>query len=232
MRPVKKWETGSLHGESVVVKEEYKPSRTAQPVLVANLGMYCSYCEKSMHEEPDLEVEHIEPSSKASITELVTQWDNFLLACPTCNKHKGNKTVILNDIHLPHRNNTYKSIVYNEAGGILPNKNMSSLSIQHADNLIKLLSLDNRSKTDMRRRTWQLAVDALKDYEGGKTTLDLLLQFIEQRGGWSIWFTVFKGHDEVRRRLIEYFPGTEANCFDSNNHYEPVDRNPGKEDPV
>ena len=50
---------------------------------------------------------------------------------------------------------------------------------------------------------------------------------------WSIWFTVFKNHDEVRAAMIDAFPGTAKNCFDPDNHYEPIDRNPDNpNDPV
>lgn len=39
---------------------------------------------------------------------------------------------------------------------------------------------------------------------------------------WSIWFTVFKDHPEVRKELIDKFPGTAKDCFDPNNGYEPI----------
>ena len=38
----------------------------------------------------------------------------------------------------------------------------------------------------------------------------------------SIWFTVFKDHPEVRKELIDKFPGTAKDCFDPNNGYEPI----------
>lgn len=55
---------------------------------------------------------------------------------------------------------------------------------------------------------------------------------VKDKGQWSIWFTVFKGIDSVRARLISDFPGTCASCFDANNHYEPIERNPGSPDPI
>ena len=234
MRPVVKWTENSQHtlddGNEIIVQKEYKYNKKSRPVLCANLGLYCSYCENSLHEQDAMEVEHIIPVSRKQ--ELEERWDNYLLACSPCNKHKSSKRVILKDIHLPHQNNTYKSLVYNEAGGISPNKNMTPASIRHANNLIKLLSLDNPSKNDMRRHTWEMAIDALEDYSSHRVNINLLMNLIRSRGNWSIWFTVFKDHKEVRERLIKDFPGTAEDCFDENNHYEPLDRNPGKTDPV
>ena len=39
------------------------------------------------------------------------------------------------------------------------------------------------------------------------------------------------GCDDVRNALLN-FPGTARHCFDTANHYEPTDRNPGLADPT
>jgi hypothetical protein len=78
----------------------------------------------------------------------------------------------------------------------------------------------------MRREAWEKAIMYLNDYENGEIKLRHLIDYIKVSGCWSIWFTVFRGHDEVRKALIEEFPGTAKECFDANNHYEPVNRNP------
>lgn len=72
----------------------------------------------------------------------------------------------------------------------------------------------------------------LKKYEAGDLTIDLILDMVKSRGGWSIWYTVFRGHEEVLKALIDDIPGTCKSCFDAENHYIPIGRNPGSPDPV
>jgi len=79
-----------------------------------------------------------------------------------------------------------------------------------------------------RIKIWDLAERYLNKGADANTIVDL----VKARGGWSIWFTVFKNHDEVRKALISEFPGTAAQCFDPDNHYEPIDRHPGLADPT
>ena len=68
-------------------------------------------------------------------------------------------------------------------------------------------------------------------YLAGKAEISTIVDLVKNRGGWSIWFTVFKGYDEVRASLLD-FEGTAKMCFDPANHYEPIDRNPGLGDPT
>ena len=130
MRPVAKKRVGECivlkDGTMHTVQEDYKPYGKARPVLLANLGNYCSYCEDVFHSGTNLQTEHIQPkgldvSGVKPYQELSTKWDNFLLGCATCNGkgNKGDKDVHLNDIHLPHRNNTYLSLLYKEAGVVI-----------------------------------------------------------------------------------------------------------------
>ncbi len=48
----------------------------------------CAYCESRMEHVAPGHVEHIIPKSVKP--ELVCQWTNLTLACPTCNTNKGN----------------------------------------------------------------------------------------------------------------------------------------------
>lgn len=234
-----------VDGMLIKVKENYTPYQSAKPVLCANLGKFCSYCEDSEHKSGDLDVEHIQPKSLTKYAHLETNWENFLLGCRTCNGpgNKWNKDVDPKDIHMPHINNTYKSFLYKEGGVVVVNPEISPLSKKRAEGLMSLVGLDKGPGTkgdggrcEMRRETWNMATEMERLYSSGNIAIDYILNLSKQRGGWSIWFTVFnkhnEKHDEVRRRLIAEFPGTVADCFDHNNHYEPIDRNPGKEDPV
>ena len=243
MRPVEKKNVGDSitleDGTVVEVKEDYNPHQKARPVLLANLGHYCSYCETWVPVGSNMEVEHVQP--KSIYGDLKYKWSNFLLACRTCNgkSNKSEEDVVLGQVHLPHLNNTFKSLVYFPAGVVKVNPTLTGESKTHAEELRRLVGFDKFSDDDRieaRRYAWTRAIEVLKDYESverDEKRLQDLIKTIKENGFWSIWFTVFKGHDEVRAAMIDAFPGTAKCCFDPDNHYEPVDRNPGNiSDPV
>lgn len=245
MRPVEKWNPASDRR----VEENYPRYQDAKHDLCVNLGKICSYCEKAYSDERDLHVEHIQPkgfkdsNGKFIYAHLETAWSNFLLSCPTCNgaDNKDTKNVVLGHCHLPHLNNTFLSLCYKEGGVVEVNPALKGISADNARELLLLVGLDKGPKDskakDTRWKTrfekWNLASGYLKKYKKGIVDVDTVIDLAEASGCWSIWFTVFKGHDEVRKALIERFPGTAKECFDANNHYEPVNRNPDSEsDPV
>lgn len=246
MRPIEKkqpndvlqLEDGSLHTISTI----YNPYQSAKPVLIANIGKYCSYCEDAYHQDRDLHVEHVQPKGLPKYAHLRYAWDNFLLSCSTCNgtDNKGNKNVILNEIHLPHRNNTFLSLCYKPGGVVIANPALTGLSLQHATNLLNLTGLGkppaNSSPGDKRwmkrSHDWDIAQRYRNKYENRKCDIETIVDLVTKGGGWSIWFTVFQEHDEVRKALIEKIPGTCATCFDAQQHYNPIERNPGESDPV
>ncbi len=246
MRPVVKWSVGRIvlkpDGSRCTVCAHYDPYTDAKPLLELNLGTYCSYCENAYHLYRDLAVEHIQP--KSLYEPLATSWDNFLLGCNTCNgiDNKGEKDVVLANCHLPHKNNTFLSLTYKEGGVVEVNQALTGVSRRNAENLLSLVGLDKTPRTSrptdnrIRKRTedWNLAKRYLAKYQSDSCDIDTIINLVEARGGWSIWFTVFAEAkcDEVLRRLINDFPGTCAACFDPNNHYVPIERNPGQEDPV
>ena len=104
-----------------------------------------------------------------------------------------------------------------------------------AENLYNLVKMgrdpfgeEAASKRDFRWKgryeTWNLAKRFLEKYESGNLTVDDIIEIADKLGHWSVWFTVFKEHDEVRKNLIEHTSGTCTTCFDENSHYEPVCR--------
>ena len=246
MRPVIKKNIGEEvvldTGEAVKIETSYNPYRNAKKALLANLGNYCSYCENAYLYDRDLHIEHVQPKGLVKYAELEFQWNNFLLSCATCNGNglKGSKDVVLTEIHLPHRNNTFLSLIYKDGGVVTVNPALNGISFTHATNLINLLGLDrspkNSSQGDTRWRKrqsdWNKAKLFLGRYLAGRTDVETILELVKTGGGWSIWFTVFKGQDEVLSRLISDFPGTCAACFDKHNHYEPLPRNPEQDDPI
>lgn len=242
MRPVEKWAVDTpvvIDNATYIVQSDYNSYRKAKELLLRNLGDYCSYCGKS--DPQDLQLEHICPQSL--YPNLATKWDNFLLACATCNGagNKGKKDVVIGECHLPHLNNTFMSFVYKTGGVIVVNPLLDGISRRNAEALYNLVGLgklptkdekeeDTDKRAMVRLRTWNMAVKYRKEFDEGNFNLDKLIDYIMSSGGWSIWFTVFKGVDQVRKRLIDEFPGTAKDCFDANNHYEPIFRNPN--DPI
>lgn len=249
MRPVVKFEPQKYplpDGGEIEIKASYTNYRDAKPTLVFNLGCFCSYCEDAYHQMRDLHVEHVQPKGLLKdgvevYAHLTTEWSNFLLSCATCNgaDNKDTKDVVLEECHLPHLNNTFKSLVYKAGGVVEVNSTLLGNALSHAENLLHLVGLHKSPATscpgdrrwEKRRKDWDIACKYRTKYERGTADITTIVDLVRERGGWSIWFTVFEGIDEVRKALVQ-FPGTASECFDPENHYAPIDRNPGKNDPT
>jgi len=239
MRPVSKLKPGDsvtlLDGTLHEIQATYKPYQDAKYPLGANIGEFCSYCECPVTDAA-LAVEHIQAKSLTKYAHLEFSWSNFLLACARCNgkDNKSNKDVVLTDIHLPHLNNTMLSIHYGQGGliRIHPNLVVDSPEYKKAKALIELVGLDKcpakLGDNRWRRRdiVWQLAMRFEDKYRQTKTTVEDIIELAKSRGFFSIWFTVFKNHPNVRAALIQNFVGTTVGCFDPQNNYNPIPRNP------
>lgn len=240
MRPVKKLSSGDsiklLDGAKHSIRAKYKPYSDAKNPLVANIGEYCSYCEKPASDEA-VHIEHIQP--KDIYKNLEFKWSNFLLACQRCNgsDNKGKKDVVLNNIHLPHLNNSMLSIQYG-IGGIVqihPKLTPNTTEYQKAKALIDLVGLDKRpghnnclpkDKRWMKRdNVWNLALRYVEKLNKKETDIECITDLAESRGFFSVWFTVFKDYPNVRGALIKRFKGTPKKCFDEDNNFEPIPRN-------
>lgn len=245
MRPVEKWNPEN----EPRINDNYPNYKDAKHPLYMNLGTICSYCEKAYDDERDLQVEHIQPKKYKDAdgnyiyAHLETAWSNFLLSCPTCNgaDNKDTKNVVYGSCHLPHLNNTFLSLCYKAGGVVEVNPSLSGKSANNARALLELVGLNKGPKDSsaknyrwrIRLEKWNLANIYLEKYIAGSVDVYTIVDLVKGHGCWSIWFTVFKGHDEVRKALIEEFPGTAASCFDAQNHFEPICRNPlDDEDPV
>lgn len=246
MRPIEKLKAGDTvrflnsQGQEVthIIEPDYPVYGEAKMPLTGNIGRYCSYCE-GLREVDALDVEHLAAKSQGGSE---TAWNNFLLCCKVCNSVKGS-TVIDDKYHWPHLNNTFLSFIYCEDGRIKVNPDIPKQSKVKAENLLNLLHLqrfpgtdDNPTPKDFRwkRRyeAWNKAMRCRDNYTNGRITEDDVISYAKDIGHWSIWFTVFTGNDTILKRLISDFPGTCASCFDATNHYAPIYRNPGSEDPV
>ena len=225
-----------MPNEEHIIQEDYMQYGKARKVLLANFGNYCSYCETYLANGALFQTEHIQPKGLPQYASLKTRWNNFLLSCATCNIKKGDEDIIYSDIHLPHKNNTLLGLTYQEAGVVEVNPQIPPVSQIHAQKLIDVLKLDAPdSETDfrreMRRRVWDRAMLYLRKYEAGDYELNAMISDIKERSCWSIWFTVFREHREVRKALVEQFHGTSRKCFDA--EFNPIPRHPdNQEDPI
>ena len=246
MRPIDKAKSGESivytdsQGRIIhkVIEDNYSPYIKAKIPLIGNVGNYCSYCEGANHPS-NLSIEHLASKGKGGSE---TSWDNFLLSCTICNSVKGAK-VLDKNYHWPHLNNTFLSFIYDYTGRVRVNPNIPEISKEKAHNLLDLIKLQRYPNTEekpsemdyrwqRRYEIWNKAVRLKKYFIEDKITVDDIIEEVKYRGYWSVWFTVFEGIDIVLEHLISDIPGTCANCFDKNNHYSPVQRNPGCDDPI
>ncbi len=224
MRPVDK-------GASPQAFQEYT---AALPFLETRIGRYCSYCERYIADS--IAVEHIQPKSRKR--SLALKWENFLLACKNCNSIKGKKAVRLDACYWPDQDNTALAFEYLPDGIIRPNSKLNFVQIGIAQKSLELVGLDRKpghrkfSSKDMR---WEQRGTTLEVAKRSKArlmandTIAFREQIIETaiaRGFWSIWVTVFADDDDMRKRLVNAFPGTCLSCF--NNHFQPTPRPGGK----
>ncbi|CDN31539.1 hypothetical transmembrane protein [Mucinivorans hirudinis] len=224
MRPVKKWQPND-DSTPVKILEDYIPYQKAKEDLVKNIGDYCSYCERKLLLDT-IHIEHIK--CRELYLELETKWTNLLLSCPTCNGTKRTKEVKPEQTHLPDRDNTLLSFSYLEGGVIVVNSSLPETEQSKAKNLIELVGLDRRpghpkhtskdKRWEKRMEIWEYANRYIEN--DTQTIIDLATL----SGCWSIWYNVFKDNAQVRKLLIEKFPGTNRDCFNESGEPTALDR--------
>jgi len=221
MRPVNK-------GAAPAVYTRY---RDAGPDLQGRIGDYCSYCERQI--EIHLAVEHIQP--KIRRRSLINSWRNFLLSCDSCNSSKGKKRVALRNFYWPDRDNTLRAFAYVKGGMVEPSPNLLGPERARAVDTIALMGLDKfpgnagREPTRSDRRwlrrqqIWQMAEMDRARLQSNNTAevRELIIENALGRGMFSIWWTVFAGDLDMRRRLREAFLGTHMASFDANEDLIP-----------
>lgn len=221
MRPVDKGATPAV----------YARYQDAIYDLIDRLGDHCSYCERQI--ETHLAVEHVQP--QASHPTLRNSWSNFLLSCVHCNSSKGEQDVALRDYFWPDRDNTLRAFEYVNGGLVRPHANLVAVDQTKARGTIALTGLDKypgnqgREPTSSDRRwlrrhqAWQLAeMDRTRLTTEDTTAMrEKIVVNATSRGMFSIWWTVFAGDVDMRRRLREAFTGTHGASFDANENPVP-----------
>jgi uncharacterized protein (TIGR02646 family) len=202
----------------------------AKPELVARLGPYCSYCERRI--ATFLHVEHIQPKTPHQYEHLIGKWENFLLACVNCNSTKLNRDVVLAEVLLPDRDNTFSAFDYRPDGKVVPAAALNPLLLQIAQRTLEMTGLDKNllntpdqngklvalDRVSQRMEVWSIAEDTRGEilaepasYSLRNCTIRVALAY----GFFSIWMAVFSDDADMKNRLIDAFPGTrETGCFD------------------
>ncbi len=184
--------------------------------LIRSFGQYCSYCERW----DKLDVEHVVPKTKAP--HLKTEWDNLLLGCARCNRDfKKNKNDKRDGYLWPDTHNTFRAFTYESTGRVLVNPELDDETRQAAENLKKLVKLDDGQTNQPvlnynRQRVFKMALKFRELFTQGFLDLDGLMSCIHAAPAWSVWMTVFADVPEVKSRLLNdsEFPGTAQHHFE------------------
>ncbi|MFZ2853976.1 MAG: HNH endonuclease [Rhodocyclaceae bacterium] len=223
MRPV-------CRGDSPIVGD-FSPYTKAQLYLFSRLGGYCSYCERRVATQ--LAVEHIQPKGLAAYAHLIGRWDNYLLGCVNCNSTKKDKDVVLADVLLPDRDNTFSAFTYQPDGSVVPSADCAAMGLnQKAKDTLALTGLDKRisvaidengkqvaiDRVSQRMEVWAVAEEAKSDVDAHPDNTAVRCGAIRTAKGYgffSIWMAVFNNDQDMRNRLIDAFDGTRnSGCFD------------------
>lgn len=202
----------------------------AKRFLVQRLGRYCSYCERRV--ATNLAVEHIQPKDLQAYKTLVGRWDNYLLGCVNCNSTKKDKDVVLSEVLLPDRDNTAVAYDYLADGRIELAATVPAICRPKAERLLALVGLDKPisvaldengkqvalDRVSQRMDLWGIALEAKQDVDtnpGNDAVRRGAVRAAVAEGFFSIWMIVFSADADMRRRLIDAFPGTNGSgCFD------------------
>ena len=211
--------------------DDFAPYKSALPHLIARIGSYCSYCERRIATQ--LAVEHIQPKGIAAYADLIGRWDNYLLACVNCNSTKKDKNIVLAEVLLPDRDNTFAAFAYSPDGRVEPKKvgvahdvllkARDTLALTGLDKKITLAMDENGKQVaidriSQRMQAWATAEDArslVNQSPGNDAVRRLSVTLAQSCGFFSIWMSVFVDDTDMRNRLIDAFEGTRVSgCFD------------------
>jgi len=188
----------------------YADYKSYLPALIQAYGGYCSYCER-----PDkVDVEHVIPKTHAQ--HLTTDWNNFLLGCPRCNRDfkKSKNTQRLGYIW-PDVENTFKLLKYYSDGRVQPMVGLTAALTVHVQATIDLVCLDDSNQIQKplslgRRRAFKLAEYAKNRFLANEMTVGEVMDLAET-GYWSVWYNVFQNIPLILTRLVNLYPNTDIN---------------------
>lgn len=211
--------------------------------LITRIGFYCSYCNIPLKDSP--QVEHVIAQDIDDTKEH--DWDNMLLGCGPCNRTKSAQPCPPTTHYLPQYHNTHLAFDYFISTDLINSQPAAFVkfigggcSQTKSENTIKLCALDRDTTKTLSQATdlrWKYRYEAIKisniwreQYDKwAYTKIDqfviLLKTVVQENGFWSIWFKKFEDVYEIRKMLLEDFPGTDLSCFDSTT-FLPIPKTP------
>lgn len=214
-----------------VSRKRYSTYVEAKPELIRRLGQHCSYCE-AYRVPTAIDVEHIYP--KKAHPRLENSWDNFLLACESCNSKKnkylgsGRQRALHRRYLWPHIDNTARAFRYYSDGRVSPAPNLPALVQKLAAKTIEMVgfmsSPANAKKYDqlsvsytgasLRKDAWDQAASIRVDYLLNPTPVRAfhLAGYAVKIGYFSVWMEVFHDRPEFRLQLVAAFKA-DRKCF-------------------
>jgi len=218
--------------------------------LIERIGAYCAYCNMPINHT--INVEHFVPKSPMPGHPVGDRlaWENMLLACVACNAPdtKGNNPYNPNDYYTPIHHNTFLIFLVEihpsepDAAIVVPHPNLNATQAVKAKRTIDLFnwqSIDRRPKiVDLRWKKRREAIEAVNAavglYNAAKinhamVAAEMVAIYAKSVGFFMLWFAAFAGEPTVMEKLLDnnIIPGTAQKCFDRNNGFCLIPRNPG-----
>jgi uncharacterized protein (TIGR02646 family) len=218
MRPVNR---GNIPKQEDGVSDKvYTSYKQAKDDLRDRLGSFCSYCEMNIDNQPD--IEHVSPKSKNP--ELENEWNNFLLACKSCNIIKNNNNDNRKNYVFPDTHNTSFLYEYSIDGVRVKDdlhEDIKALATATFDLVQLNRKLDTSGRLDdrivARNNSWEKAQEALKDFLELPTHDAMIRQTARSCNGFfSMWIQIFQDYPEVKKAILENVNGTNMECYDEN----------------
>lgn len=240
MRPINRGEVPTLPNGRPKTVSNYRSWRAD---LINRIGYYCCFCNIHLTDSP--QVEHVIAQDIDSSKSL--EWDNMLLACGPCNRTKSNFPCPPNTHYLPQFHNTHLAFEYFTSSTLI--NGQSAAFVRHlpgisnsgkARNTISLCALDrdttriSNQATDLRwkyRKEAMLIAKIWRDEFDGwahsklNSFIDLLRTIVQKSGFWSVWYYTFSDVIDIRKMLVQDFPGTDTECFDQQT-FLPIPKTP------
>lgn len=197
----------------------YRNYRDALPDLKNRIGLYCSYCEMEISNEPD--VEHVHPKASGG---RLTNWENLLLGCKKCNKIKRDKNPDRTNHLWPDEDNTFVAFEYYNEIMVRPVVTLTTSAATMAQNTLELCGIDRvpgkihqpnkKNKMDQRwqkrRKAWGYAERSLQNWQNNPTPelKTAIGDLAEASGFYSIWVKFFALEPQVLSEIKSRFPNT------------------------
>lgn len=199
-----------------IAPKTYTSYSQAKDDLRNAIGSYCSYCEMNISNQPD--IEHVVPKSKAPVLE--NDWNNFLLACKTCNTIKSIDNDTRSGYVFPDTHNTAYAYRYTQTT-VIVNTALNDEEQKLAQATLDLVKInrekDTSGRTDDRRvarvNEWNKALESLEDFVVCSTD-EMARQIGRSPSGFhSSWLEIFREHPKVKAEILKQVVGTDMSCY-------------------